>query len=458
MLKINKILYSLTALMLMCSCRKFVTIPPPVTQVETKQVFENEQAATAATTGVYSQMMQTSLGLTNGGATLYPALSSDELINTAANTDYDAFRLNAVLPTSVTGLNRLWNIGYKNIYQANAVIEGLTGSHTISAAVANQLKGEMLVVRALHYFYLVNLFGDVPLITTTNFEKNATVQRTAVADVYNQIISDLQEAKGLLVSNYPSAGRVRPNLYTAEALLSRVYIYVKNWPEAEKEASAIINSGNYSLVSNLNNVFVSGSNEAIWQLSPVSTTINTAEGNQFIPLSATSRPAFAITSYLLNSFEPGDQRKAAWLKSNVVAGQTYYYPNKYKVRSGAPPYVENYMVFRLGEVYLIRAEARAQQNNIAAALDDLNKIRARAGLPNANTGNMEAVLSMIMQERRIELLLEWGQRWLDLKRTGTANAVLSQVKGPGWQLTDILYPIPQYELESNPLLVQNPGY
>jgi hypothetical protein len=116
-------------------------------------------------------------------------------------------------------------------------------------------------------------------------------------------------------------------------------------------------------------------------------------------------------------------------------------------------------VLRLAEQYLIRAEARANQNNIAGAVDDINVIRTRAGLPAVSQGvSKDQCLLAIEQERRIELFTEWGHRWFDLKRTNRADAVLSTLKSPNWQSADRLYPIPQSELETDVHLNQNPGY
>jgi hypothetical protein len=106
---------------------------------------------------------------------------------------------------------------------------------------------------------------------------------------------------------------------------------------------------------------------------------------------------------------------------------------------------------------LIRAEARARQHNLAGAKPDINMIRSRAGLGINNSPDEASLLLAIEQERRIELFAEWGHRWLDLKRTGRASAVLGLVK-PGWSAEDMLFPIPQSELDKNPFLVQNPGY
>jgi hypothetical protein len=169
-----------------------------------------------------------------------------------------------------------------------------------------------------------------------------------------------------------------------------------------------------------------------------------------------------LSNSLLQSFEINDLRNAQWVSSIDVSGNTYYYPYKYKIKSGTT--INEYsMVLRLAEQYLIRAEARAQLDDVEGAIGDLDRIRQRAGLPlyqDTQPGMSKAeVLSAIEQERRIELFSEWGHRWLDLKRTGKADEVLGLEKGSDWQPTDVLYPIPFSEIQNNRnLLPQNPGY
>ncbi len=115
------------------------------------------------------------------------------------------------------------------------------------------------------------------------------------------------------------------------------------------------------------------------------------------------------------------------------------------------------MVLRFAELYLIRAEARANQDNLEGAIDDLNEIRSRAGLPDLlDTLTKDEVLLAIEKERKLELFTEWGHRWLDLKRTGRALTVLSVTK-PEITETDLLYPIPLAAMNTNPNLEQNPG-
>jgi hypothetical protein len=275
--------------------------------------------------------------------------------------------------------------------------------------------------------------------------------------VYSQIINDLLDAKNLLPADYITTERVRPNKWTAAALLSRCFLYTNQWQNASLEANAIIASGTYSLEPDLNNVFLNSSTEAIWQLLPVRPGFNTYEGLEILPTSPFSYPTYLVTTSLRGSFENGDNRKTSWINSRVYNNDTLYFLFKYKIPNGTI-LTEYYMVFRLAEQYLIHAEAAQNLNNIADAQADINIIRSRAGLGNTLANDIPSLKLAIEQERRTELFCEWGHRWYDLKRTGRANNILASIKGVTWQSTDVLWPVPQQEINLNPALTQNPGY
>ncbi len=162
----------------------------------------------------------------------------------------------------------------------------------------------------------------------------------------------------------------------------------------------------------------------------------------------------------MNAFEAGDLRRKNWVDSSVVDGNVYYFPFKYKVNYN-PTILEDIMVLRISEQYLIRAEARAHKNlELTGAVNDLNIVRQRAGLPALSDNlSQDEILAATMKERRVELFTEWGNRWLDLKRSNMADSVLSAEKGQSWQSTDTLYPIPFNEIQTNVYLKhKNPGY
>lgn len=445
----------LTITGIVTSCKKFVQVAPPNTEIAAADVFADDKAATSAALAVYAEMSLSYFDITSGGMTVYPALSADELVCTLTNPEILSFQNNAVIANGQSISGHMWVPAYRDIYYANAVLEGVTNSKTITESTLNQLTGEMLVVRALSYFCLVNLFGDVPLELSTDYRANSVMPRTPVHDVYVQLATDLLKAEDLLSTDYPTPMRARVNKWAAAALLARIYLYQKDWADAEAQSSAVINSSKYSLEPDLDNVFSKSSNETIWQLS--SDFSNTAEAQEFVPYDPGDVPSYALTPFLLSAFEPGDQRLSKWADSNVVDNNVYYYPYKYK-DNNYDPVTEFYVVFRLAEQYLIRAEARAQQGNIEEAVSDINVIRSRAGLENISAADKDGALTAVAHERQVELFCEWGHRWCDLKRTGMADAVLGTRKAPNWQPTDAVYPLPAVELANNPYLVQNHGY
>ena len=161
----------------------------------------------------------------------------------------------------------------------------------------------------------------------------------------------------------------------------------------------------------------------------------------------------SVSESVLNAFETGDIRLTTWIGVYDDGTQSYSYVNKYKVHFRDEPLTEYQMVFRLAEQYLIRAEARAMQDNLLGAIDDVNEIRVRAGLEAlvAEGLSKEQVIAVVDHERRAEFFVEWGHRWFDLKRKGKIDEVLGAVK-QDWQSSDVFFPISQVEINANPNL------
>lgn len=452
-------LLGMTFLLINSSCEDFVTIDPPVTEVVSETVYTSDATAIAAIRGIYIEMANN--GFASGdilSITNLVELSSDNSVDFSGVSDRVAFNSNSLVAENAF-ISNLWNQAYTIIYYANSVLEGLENSNNITLSTQSQLEGEAKFVRAFCHFYLVNMFGDIPVVGSTDFTENNVISRDQISDVYQQIMADLEEAQNLLASDYSFSGgeRVQPNKFAATALLSRVNLYNEDWLDAEVEASKIIdNSSLYGLEDDLANPFLANSSEAIWQLQPVRPGRNTHEAEAFINV---DDPNFqALSQELINSFEPDDKRRSNWIDSIIVDGITYFHPFKYKINLQNQPLTEYSMVFRLAEQLLIRAEARTHQNNIVGAQADLNIIRNRAGLPNTTANDQPSLLLAIERERQVELFTEWGHRWFDLKRTRRAEAVLSPLVLKDWQSTDLLFPIPRTELDINSRLTQNDGY
>lgn len=454
------------------SCKKFVEIPPPSNQVLSSGVFSNQSAATAAQTGIYTQM-ETFLESYN--SSLNNGLLADELTNYSTATTLNEYYLNSMTAANIT---QPWTDGYNYIYQANAVISGLQDYSGISAAVVQQLKGEALFTRAFWYFYLTECYGAIPLPTTGNYSVNATLGRPPQPQVYQQITADLINAENLLSSNYVDAtdttvtmDRIRPTKWAAAAMLARTYLFAGNYDSAEQQATVVINNTALYQLSGLDSVFLANSSEAIWQIPPVEPSSNpaTPDAEYFILLSAPQSAGGATTNcttispQLMSAFESGDNRMSQWINSYFDGAINWYFPYKYKVYLTPGGTIPEYtMVLRLGEQYLIRAEAYAQQGNFGGAVTDLNRIRSRAGLSNYS-GSMDkaSLLTAIWHERQVELFTEWGARWFDLQRTNTINNVMSIVtpqKGGSWNPSWVLYPIPLTEINIDHNLTQNANY
>lgn len=465
-------------------CKKLVEIDAPKSTITTGELFADNAQAEWAVAAIYSKMIygasstaMPQTAITNFGAglsTVLGSLSSDEMRYAGLASDVNFYLLNTnKLITPRAGLPaNAWTSAYKTIYDANAVIDGLAATKpgVLLDSIKNQLTGEAMTLRSFAYFYLVNFFGDVPLALTIDYSANIGLSRAPVARVYEQLIDDLTKARSLLAADF-SVGkgeRVRVNKWFAEALLARVYLYAGRYQDAVNSATAVINKADYfSLEQDLARVFSSDSKEAIMQLKGNNTEPvirnGTAEGYLFLPANIALGAMFRFTNEFIQSFAINDQRKSRWMLE--TAGD--YVPYKYTIgqANGAAygPQPQYYMVMRLAELYLIRAEAGLllSEGNKNNAIADLNALRPRTGLDNLpNTLTAAEVKAAIANERRFELFAEWGHRWLDLKRTGTATTILSQItaKQPWAGDHQLLYPIPATEIKNNRFIIQNPQY
>jgi hypothetical protein len=475
----KKLIYTL-CIICFCDCTKWTAAPPPTTSISSATVYSSDATAIAAVTSLYTTMAASSVmapGSINA-LSLWCALSSDEMgywsgMSNLAAWAYYRNELSAVIGGAGS---EFYDSLYSAVYTCNATIQGLSAATGLTPAVRQQLLGEAKFVRALCYFYLVNLYGEVPMPLTMNTQVNASLARSTVAQVYRQILADLQDAAANLSLVFldstllnPDMERVRPTRWAALALLARTDLYTGDWAGAENAADTVIANSSLFQLGTLSTVFLKASlnnNEAIWQLQPVNEGWNSEDAKAFImPANGPGGNGYNMGVYmsagLLAAFEPGDLRRISWVDSTIVDTLTFYYPYKYKVNTYGAPVTEYPTLLRLGELYLIRAEARAHLNELSGAAADLNMIRARAGLGPTGAGTQQELLQAIQHERRVELFTEGGQRWLDLKRTAAVDSVLSVItpqKGGIWNSYQQLYPIPLADITVDPNLSQNEGY
>ncbi|MEA5259698.1 RagB/SusD family nutrient uptake outer membrane protein [Arcicella aquatica] len=452
--KIKGVLWAtaFTSLSLLSSCESFVELGAPPTQVVSDDVFKADVTANSAILGLYNGNIMVNF---IQGASFYPGMSADDIQYNYTNSAFEEFENNALTSINASVENTTWFYGFQQIKNANNAIAGLNKSQTLTPSVKEQLLGEAKFIRALSYFYLVNLFGDVPMSLTpdADYEAKANSPRTPATTIWAQIITDLKEAQTHLPTTYVGTFKGRVNKHAATTLLARAYLYNKDWANAETQASQVITAQAYTLPAPAD-AFVNTSTETIWQIANT-TGVSTFGANY---LAATGViPNFSLYDTLYKSFEEVDLRKINWTGVTKIATTNYYFINKYKVRTGTGN--EYNIGLRFAELYLIRSEAQAQQGKLVEAKADADIIRKRAGLAAlSSTITKEQLLLAIEKERKLEFFGEWGHRWLDLKRTNRADAVIGGQKPKTWKSTAVLYPIPENQRLANKNLTQNAGY
>jgi len=226
------------------SCRKAVEVPAPDSSLIGQTVFADAKTATAVLTGVYNNMI-TINNMADGNWSIgkFMATAADETDNFFIGAAATQFYTNQLVSSPGT---YFWSQLFKHIYVANTLIDGVERSTTLTAAVKDQLLGEAYFIRAFMNFYAVNLYGDVPLVTSTDYRINNRLTRSPQRDLYALMADDLLKAKSHLKNEYLNQNntetdeRIRPNKIAATALLARVYLYKGDWVNAELQATEVI--------------------------------------------------------------------------------------------------------------------------------------------------------------------------------------------------------------------------
>jgi starch-binding outer membrane protein, SusD/RagB family len=451
MKNIFKILAFVSVVAFVPACESNLEVEP-YNSLDAAGGFKTKQDVDAALLGAYSAILSSNYyGLQ---MQVLPDLYADILSHTGTFPTY-AQVFNRQILADNTSLTSLWNTVYVAVDRSNNVIASAPAvtdpSFNVNSAVA-----EARALRAFHYFNLLRLYGGssqgfntaaglgLPIYTTPTLsaEDAAPKARSSEADTWKLIMEDLEFA----VANLGAAkSRGRITRFVAQSLKARAHLYRGEWAAAETAATDVIANGGYTLLpgATFSNIWLGqNTGEGIWELQY---DINNTNSIAFwyYPTAQGGRNEFTSTASLNAGHEDGDVRKTVNVSVNP-ANKT----QKYTRISGT----DNVMLVRLSEMYLIRAEARAQQNKIAEGVADLNVIRNRAGLPAVNPATTADLVSAVLKERRFEFAHE-GHRWFDLRRTGNWNAL---------GLTEpfrALWPIPLREIQtSGNIIAQNPGY
>ena len=438
----------------------------PFQSIDLETAISTVQDYKAAILGTYSGLQ--SSNYYGRYFVLVPDVMSDNVKqNAQANRAalFSDFEANATDPIA----RDMWSVMYNTIARANTIINAETEVPDAVKVEKDQYLGEAYAIRGLAHFDLVRMFAQhygfsngnshtgVPVVTV--FDKDARPGRNTVAEVYDQVVNDLTTAIGLLNQDPKTSARISKN--AAKALLSRVYLYMGNYAQAEQLASEVIESKKYNLLSNANYLDAwpgRNSSESIFEVSfnEVDNNGSDALGRMYI---VEGYGDYLPAGDLLELIPEGDVRLGLFKTDKNLSG-VY---GTVRVNKYPDPNVQNSTpVIRLSEVYLIRAEARARLGtNISGAQEDLDAIRKR-GLPSAEstTATGQDLIDAILQERRIELMFE-GQRLWDLMRTKQGVERINCTNSTcilAYPNDKFISPVPQAELDANENMSQNPGY
>jgi hypothetical protein len=443
-----KNVFAYSCIIFLFSC-EILDVEPPYDRILAENAISDKRGLDAAINGVYD-------GMQSGAIVLdYPVISdlaADNLEAVGSKIDYITINNNDPFSTNIY-VEAVWNAHYDVINRANNILDNIGNVEGVSENEANRAEAEMRSIRALCYFNLVRMFGGVPLRETAisgASEEEISIGRATETETYQFIQTDLESAEELLEGS-GRGNSVRIDEPTVKALLARLHLYQENWPEAASYARSVINDFGYELVEDYASIFdeTNISNEIIFQID----FLNDDDVNTIARwLLASGRYEAAATENIFNLYDNND------LRSSISVGSAGgdLFCNKY---TGLQNDVDNLIISRLAEMYLITSEAINEQayDPNSEAFDLLNEVRERAGLDditNLDATNQEALREAIAVERRRELAFE-GHRWHDLVRTNQAQSILA-IDNPN----KLLFPIPQSEIDTNkhPDMIQNEDY
>ncbi|MXV49703.1 RagB/SusD family nutrient uptake outer membrane protein [Pedobacter sp. HMF7647] len=426
------------------SCKKYLE-ETPNNALPAESAITDAVTARAAIAGAYDRVQ-------GYYASSYPTLGTITTDNVAFNgtlSEYLQLDQNAV-PTDNVITVAVYQGIYRAINSANSVIAYVPAVTDVqlTAAEKNKILGEAYFIRALGYFDLARGWGGVQLQLkpTTDLSVLKGIKRSTLDQTYDQVLADLTQAEQLLPEDATTRNRAQKS--AARALRARLHLYRRQWVDAENYATQVISNAKYSLVKPYKTFFTAPfqTAESVLELAYSVNDRNTY-WNLWYPSSAggqyTLKPSDALVTKLNNPAIGGTRNTLIAGTGSSVYGVLYN-----TTATGTDP---SYLI-RIAELYLIRAEARAQQNKLAEAAGDLNTIRARADVGATTAITQAQLLQAIEDENGIEFAFE-AHRWFDLVRTERAGAVLGLTNRNYW-----LFPIPYSDILSDPDVTQNPGY
>lgn len=439
-----KQLLSLVLIVTATSCKKYLE-EIPNNALPTESAIVDAGTARAAIIGAYDRVQ-------GYYASSYPTLgtiTTDNVVFNGTLSEYLQLDQNAVPTDNVITVSAYQNI-YRAINSANSVIAYVPAvtDPTLTQTEKDKILGEAYFIRALGYFDLARGWGGVQLQLqpTKDLTVLKGIKRSTLEQTYDQVLADLIQAEQLLPEDGTTRNRAQKS--AARALRARLHLYRQQWADAETYASQVISNPKYSLVKPYKTFFTAPfqTSESVLELA-FSVNDRNTYWNLWYPSSAggqyTLKPSPALVAKLNNPTIGGTRKALIAGEGNNVYGALYN-----TSATGTDP---AYLI-RIAELYLIRAEARAQQDKLTEAAADLNVIRTRAEVPALTPVSKGQVLQAIEDENGVEFAFE-AHRWFDLVRTKRTGEVLGISNTNFW-----LFPIPYSDILSDPDVTQNPGY
>jgi hypothetical protein len=473
MKNIKRILAITFICVMACGCKKSFLELSPVSNANANNFYKTKADFEVAINSAYATLY---VIYAPEEAVSYTEIMSDEgTLYAVAGAQADKWAIRDYTATaSNTLVYQYWQDYYKALFNINNVLDKIQVAG-LDVAYTNRVKGEMMFLRGLYYYNMVQLFGGVPLVTKViSADESYGILRSPVADVYNQIVSDLKFAADNLplVNAVPAAGRA--SKAAAETVLGKVYLSLGNKTAATQVLQDVYNSGQYSLLPQYTSLFgpnVKNTKESVFEIQ----YLGGSASNPYSPYWTAFAPVTngVITKYggginqvtddLYNEYEAGDPRRDASIETGYTDAKGNFvsikFPKKWEDRTAPTSGTQelsnnNFMVLRYADVLLLLSEATGDATY-------LNQVRARVGLAAFGSAGYPSaqyptLALAIEHERKVELALEF-HRFFDLKRTGRALTVLT-AKGKAVTEQRLLLPIPQYVITQNSKITQNPGY
>ena len=473
-----EILYALALTLGLVSCQSILN-KEPIATLDAGSFFQTADDAVQAINAAYRPLI-----FSNSNNNFYWAfgtLASDEAIVGGDGSRPGLTEIDALIQTPRTDeLNSFWKLEYTGITQCNLVLDKIQ-KISMDKTLQNRIIGEALFLRSYYYLSLVQVFGDVPLLTTILAPDKLRVPRTPKSDILNQIVADCDKASGFLPVNYPKTDVGRATQGAALALAAKASLYQKQFDKTLSYVAKVKALNVYKLVPDYGDNFrktTQNNSESVWEIQHTNLELGVGNSlNQWWKSKKVGGYGFAeVTPEFVAAFEPDDPRSKFTFAMNNEDYFGYVYKNSYSSTHYSPrKYLQNdsavtqkadgdinYTNIRYAEVLLFEAEALAELGRPAEAAVPLEMVRARAraqaanpatALPKIVTTDKQAMIDAVRHEREVELGFEM-HRFFDLVRWGIAAKNI-----PGFTVgKNEVFPLPQIEIDLNPSLVQNPGY